>query len=130
MDFIEHVAIAFKQPKCLAAECEHLVTVGGLHDAYQGLGMKGIGDDGELADSPLQLENPEEIRPSKDRQPVVRVSPETAIVGKVMKASQELPLLVRGMFQAQRILESFDEITKPDRVLLVVGMTPMGRLIE
>ena len=45
MDFIEHVAIAFEQPKGLAGERKHLVAVGGLHYPYQRLGMKGIGDD-------------------------------------------------------------------------------------
>ena len=70
MNFIEHVAIAFKQAKCLAADSEHLITVGGLHYAHQWLCMKGVGDDGKLVDRPLQLENPEETRAAKDRQAV------------------------------------------------------------
>ena len=37
---------------------------------------------------------------------------------------------MRGMFQAQRILEGFDEITKPDWVLLVDRVTPMCWLIQ
>src|ERR1700722_3946094 len=114
MNFIENVAIAFKKPKRLAGKRKYLITVGGLHYAYQGLDMKSVGDDCELADSSLQLENAKEIRATKDRQAVDGVPPKSAVVGQVMKASHELPLLVRGMFQAQRILECFDEITKPD----------------
>ncbi|MEX2490560.1 MAG: hypothetical protein WD425_02245 [Nitrospirales bacterium] len=68
--------------------------------------------------------------PAQHGQPIKCVRPEVVIVGKGFKRFQKEPGLDGRMLLSERCLQFLDKIAKPDRVLLIPGMAPMGWLVK
>lgn len=56
--------------------------------------------------------------------------PEGMIVSESFKRFHNEPDFDGRILLPQRCLQLLDEIAKPDRVLLILGMPPMGRLVQ
>jgi hypothetical protein len=92
--------------------------------------MEAVGDNDQLGNRALEPVDLEEIRRAEDSQPVERMVPEIATVSQGVKRRQERPGVASRIFLPQRSLHSLYEVTKADRVLLVFGMVPVGRLVQ
>ena len=86
--------------------------------------------DSQLGNRPLESVNEERARRSEHRQSVKGVVPEVAIDRKSLERFEETLNLTRRGLLPQRLLHRLDEVAESGRVLLVLRMTPMGRLVD
>lgn len=96
VDLVEVIAIAFEQAGGMAAQSQHLETVGRLHDAHQWLGVEAVGDDRQLGHWTLQLVGPKESRCNQHGQAIERVVPEIEVGGqRVQRLKQRRDFAIR-----------------------------------
>ena len=92
--------------------------------------MKTVGHHGQFGDRTLKPEHLKQARPAQHGQSVQCVFPEVTIVGKGCKRFQKEPGLDGGILLPERYIQFLHKITKPDWILLIFGMVPMGRLVK
>jgi hypothetical protein len=92
--------------------------------------VEAVGHDGQFGDRPLQTEHVKHAEPAQHGQPIQCVAPEVLTVGECVKQFPKEPGFGSRMLLPERGLQLLHKIAKPDRVLLIIGMAPMGRLIE
>jgi hypothetical protein len=107
-----------------------VITVRGLQNAQQGLDVKGIGDDGELPNGPLQTVSPKQPGGAEYGETVEAAVPKAFVVRQLLKRLEEWPNVPGRVLLPERFAEGPDEVPKPDRILLLVRVRPMGRLGE
>jgi hypothetical protein len=71
-----------------------------------------------------------QARPAQHGQSIECVRPEVMIVGEGFERFQKEPGFEGWILLSERCLQLLDKVAKPDRVLLILGMAPMGRLIK
>ena len=109
---------------------KNLIATDRLQKASQGLGVKAVGNDGQFGNRPLKLEHSKQARPAQHGQSIQRVVPEVVIVSEDFKWFQKEPGRGGRIFLPERCLQLLDKIAKPDRIMLIFGMMPMGRLVK
>lgn len=130
VDLVEDVAVALEHTEGLAGNREDLKAFGGLEDSDRRLDVEAIGRDGELAHGSLELEDAEIVVRAEDGEAVEDVVPESVVVGKGVKMREEGATLDCRVIFLERLLELLDEVFVTNGILMVLGMTAMGRLIE
>ncbi len=129
-DLVQRVAIALEQTHRVSVQPENLVAIGRLQDAQQRLDVEAVGHDRQLGNRPLQPVDFEQVGRGQHGEPVERVVPEIAVTGQGVEWCRQRPDVPRRITMVQRRLQRLDEVTKADRILLVVRMLPMRRLVE
>ncbi len=84
----------------------------------------------EFGERPLSSENLKKAGRGEDRQPVAGVIPKLCVPGERFEWLEQSGDFVRGIFLLKRLLQILDQISKSDRVLLILRVMPVGRLIE
>ena len=114
----------------MQAQSQNLITTSRLQKASQGIGVKAVGHDGQFDDRPLELEDSKQGWPAHHRQSIERMVPEGMIVSEGFKWFQKEPGLDGGILLPERYFQLLYKIAKSDRVLLIPGPAPMGRLVK
>ena len=130
IDLVERVAVPLEDLDLAEAQSQNLIATDRLQKASQGLRVKAVGHDGELGDRPLKLEHSKQARPAQDSQSIQRMVPEVMLVSELLKWFQKESALGGRILLQERCLQFLYKIAKPDRVLLILGAVPMGRLVE
>ena len=130
IDLVKRVAVPLEELDLAEAQSQNLIAIDRLQKASQGLGVKAVGHDGQFGDRPLKPEHSKQARPAQHGQSIQRVVPEVMIVGEGFKRFQKQPGLDGRILLPERCLQLLHKIAKPDRVLLIFGMAPMGRLVK
>ncbi len=128
--FQQAVAVAFKQREAVAAQAQHLEAVGRLRDAQQWLGVKAVCYHHQIRHRTLQAVHAEQARRTKDCEAIDGVVPEVGIGCQCLKRLQQRRYFALGVLVAQRCLHFLHQVAKPDRVLHVVGVLPVGGLVQ
>ena len=89
---MQRIAVALKHFEGMAAQTQDLVAVGRLNDTHQGLGVKAVGNDGQLSHWSRQAINPKEIACAKNGQAIACVVPEVVVFDQCLKRLQQRPL--------------------------------------
>ena len=92
--------------------------------------MEAFSDDRQLSDRSLEPVDLEEVSGCKDRDAVASAIPRVAVLGQVVEGTQNGRTLPAGIFPPQRQFQLFDEVAKPDWILLLVRVRTMGRLMQ
>jgi hypothetical protein len=129
-DLVQRVAIAFEQTHRVPVQPEDLVAIGRLQDAQERLDVECVGHDRQLGNRPLQSVDLEQVGRGQHGEPVARVVPEIAVTGQGVERRQQRPDVPCWIRAVQRRLRRLDEVTKADRILLIVRMQSMRRLVE
>ncbi len=130
IDLVERVAVPLEEPDLLEAQSQNLIVTDRLQKASQGLGVKAVGHDGQFGDRPLKPEHSKQARPAQHGQSLQRMVPESIIVSEGCKRFQKEPGLDGGILLPERYFQLLYKIAKSDRVLLILGPAPMGRLVK
>mgnify|MGYP006928239669 CR=1 FL=1 len=130
LNFIERVSVSFKKFYLMQAQAQNLKAIRRLQQSTQRLGVKAIGDDGQLRDGTLQPINLKQSRRAEHGNAIECVVPEFAVAAQFLKRLQQRMNFVCRIFFFERLLQLFDEVPKAKRVLLIAGMMPMRRLIK
>ena len=109
---------------------KNLITVGGLQDAQQRLGVEAVGHDREFRDGPLQPVDAEHRGRAQHGEPFQRVVLEVVIIRQRLQWCDQRLHVAHPIAVAQGRDQRLDQIAEPDRILLIVRMLSMGRLLE
>ena len=130
IDLVKRIAVPLEELDLAEAQSQNLIATDRLQKASQGLGVKAVGHDGQFGDRPLKPEHSKQARPAQHGQSIQRMVPEGMIVSEGFKRFQKEPGLDGRILLPERCLQLLYKIAKPDRVLLILGTAPMGRLVK
>ena len=130
IDLVERVAVPLKELDLVKTQSQNLIAIGRLQKASQGLGVKAVGHDGQFGNRPLKPEHSKQARPAQHGQSIQRMVPEVMIASERFKRFQKEPGVDGRILLPERCLQLLYQIAKPDRVLLILGTVPMGRLVK
>ena len=126
----EPVTVPLEEPNRPEAETENLVAIPRLEESPQGFGVKAVRHDDQLLDRERQAENVKEERSGQHGQPILGVVPETVVLRELLERLQELLRLEGGIRLSKRPLHLLHEVSEPNPILLVLGVSTVSRLVE